>query len=149
MASWAEHWSRPPYNVGLQWSETVFTKTTGNKGKKDRGVELPQARKATDSAALQIQAAGCFCKMPASSPSGPVRQTRGDGDWISPAREEAQAKMEVALLLEGEAGEHCATSSAWASLAHLRTEKWRPAGLRCKSHDSVQRVNREYPSHNG
>lgn len=63
-------------------------------------------------AALQREAAGRFYEMPASSPSLPVRQTReGWGDWISPAREEAQAKMEVALLLEGEAEEHCVTSS--------------------------------------
>lgn len=48
MASWAEHCSRSPYNVGLECSETVFTKTTGNKGKKDRGVESLQAGRATE-----------------------------------------------------------------------------------------------------
>lgn len=48
MASWAEHWSGSPDNVDLKQLETVFTKTTGNKGKKDRGVELLQAGKATE-----------------------------------------------------------------------------------------------------
>ena len=57
--------------------KAVFTKTIGNKGKKDRGVELPrlQARKTTGiQVPLQTKAARSFYKMLASS-GLPVRQT--------------------------------------------------------------------------
>lgn len=82
VARWPEQWSRSPYNVDLEWLETVFTKTTGNKGKKDRGVELLQAGKATE---IQVShTANKSCQkllQPENSSSLPVRQTReGNGE---------------------------------------------------------------------